>query len=49
MLFKEAQYYFSGKHHCYGFKTEVAHLPNGTAAFVSNMYAGSVHDFAIFN
>jgi len=48
MLFKEAQYYFSGKHHSYGYKTEVAHLPNGLAAFVSDVYAGSVHDFAIF-
>lgn len=48
MLFKEAQYYFSGKHSSYGYKTEVAHLPNGLAVFVSDFYAGSVHDFTIF-
>jgi hypothetical protein len=48
MLFKEAQYYFSGKHHAYGYKTEVAHLPNGLAIFISDTYAGSVHDFTIF-
>ena len=48
MLFKEAQYYFSGKHHAYGYKTEVAHLPNGLAVFISDTYAGSVHDFTIF-
>jgi hypothetical protein len=41
MLFREAQYYFSGKHKCYGLKTEISHLPNGLAAFVSNTYAGS--------
>ena len=49
MLFREAQYYFSGKHHAYGFKTEVAHhLPNGLVVFVSDLYGGSVHDFTIF-
>jgi hypothetical protein len=48
MLFNEAQYYFSGKHGAYGFKTEVAHLPNGLAIFISDTYAGSVHDFTIF-
>ena len=48
MLFKEAQYYFSGKHSAYGYKTEIAHLPNGLAVFVSDTYAGSVHDFTIF-
>ena len=48
MLFRDAQYYFSGKHHAYGYKTEVAHLPNGLAVFISDTYAGSVHDFSIF-
>ena len=48
MLFRDAQYYFSGKHHAYGYKTEVAHLPNGLAVFVGDTYAGSVHDFTIF-
>jgi hypothetical protein len=48
MLFKEAQYYFSGKHHTYGDKTEVAHLPNRLAVFVSDTYAGFVLDFSIF-
>jgi len=31
LSFKKAQYYFSGKHYAYGYKTEVAHLPNGLA------------------
>ena len=44
MMFKEAQFYFSGKHHSYGLKTEVAYLPNGLAAFVSDCYGGSVHE-----
>jgi hypothetical protein len=48
MLFRDAMYYFSGKHHAYGFKTEVGHAPNGLAMFVSDVYAGSVHDFTIF-
>lgn len=48
MLFKEAQFYFSGKHHSYGLKTETAHLPNGQVAFISETYGGSVHDFTIF-
>lgn len=48
MLFKDAQFYYSGKHDAYGYKTEVAHLPNGQAVFVSKTYGGSVHDFTIF-
>ena len=48
MLFKEAQYYFSGKHSAYGYKTEIAHLPNGLAVFISDTYAGSIHDFTLF-
>ena len=48
MLFNEAQYYFSGKHHAYSYKTEIGHTSNGSAMFVSDVYAGSVHDFSIF-
>jgi hypothetical protein len=48
MLFSDARYYFSGKHHAYGFKTEVGHAPNGLAMFVGDTHAGSVHDFTIF-
>ena len=48
MLFKEAQYYFSGKHHAYGYKTKVAHLFNSFAVFISDTYVGFVHDFTIF-
>lgn len=47
MMFKEAQFYFYGMYHSYGLKTEVAHLPNGLAAFVRDCYGGSVHDFEI--
>lgn len=40
--------FFSGKHYVYCLKTEVAVLPNGLCAFVSDCYPGSKHDFAIF-
>ena len=48
MLYNEAKYYFSGKHCAYGYKTEVAHLPDGKAVLISDLYGGSVHDFSIF-
>ena len=34
--------------HAYGYKTEIAHLPNGLVVFISDTYAGSIHDFSIF-
>lgn len=40
MLYNEAKYYFSGKHCAYGYKTEVAHLPDGKAVLISDLYGG---------
>lgn len=46
--FHEARRYFSGKHHQYGVKTEVAHAPDGRAMFVGKHEPGSVHDYTMF-
>lgn len=48
MLYREAQVYFCGKHKAYGYKTEIAHAPNGLAMFVGASKPGSIHDFSIF-
>ena len=45
---EESKRYFSGKHKLYGYKTEVAVLPNGLAIHCSAHEPGSVADIAIF-
>jgi DDE superfamily endonuclease len=54
--FEERKLYFSGKHHQYGIKRELAHMPNGKirhfilgmVAFVSEPHPGAKHDFSVF-
>ncbi|RHY20761.1 hypothetical protein DYB32_009959 [Aphanomyces invadans] len=45
----EALYAFSGKHHLYGKKVEVAVSPSGFALHVSQHVPGSVHDKTLFD
>lgn len=46
-LMRDGCYYFSGKHHLYGFKMEVSVRLNGLALDVSNHYGGSVSEIVI--
>lgn len=45
---QETKIYFSGKHHLYGFKTEVSVLPNGLSIGSTKAFPGSVADIEIF-
>lgn len=45
---REIKYYFSGKHHLYGLKTEVSVLPNGFTISCRGHSPGSVADITIF-
>lgn len=44
----EGRVFFSGKHHMYGFKTEVSVLPNGLAIGYTKWKPGSTSDIEIF-
>lgn len=46
---QESEYYFSGKHDLYGYKTDVSVLPTGYAIGFSNTYGGSVADIIIYS
>jgi hypothetical protein len=43
----EQKRFFSGKHHYHCYKREYAHLPNGSVAFISDVFPGSVHDMTV--
>lgn len=47
-IMEETKVYYSGKHHLYGYKTEMSVLPNGLAIGMSTCYPGSVSDIEIF-
>ena len=46
--FSEKKLWWSGKHWCYGIKTEVAVGPDGRARWVGKSFPGSVHDMKMF-
>lgn len=47
--FDESRLFYSNKHGRYCTKMEIGVLPNGSAAFYSQLYPGSKHDYSIFS